>query len=116
MRTAGEPATLKLTPDRRTIKADGMDLSYVLVEAYDKAGNPCPLAMNTLDISVTGVGQIAAIGNGDPQSLDPFQGSKVKLFYGKAIVIIKGGSKPGDAKITVSTAGIEKALVTLKVE
>ena len=36
--TAGEPVSLRLTPDRRTIAADGYDLSYVTVEALDANG------------------------------------------------------------------------------
>ncbi|WNH07649.1 glycoside hydrolase family 2 TIM barrel-domain containing protein [Thalassobellus suaedae] len=41
--TAGEPYAIKLTPDRSIIDADGEDLSFVMVEAYDKDGNLCPL-------------------------------------------------------------------------
>ncbi|HPL06435.1 MAG TPA: glycoside hydrolase family 2 TIM barrel-domain containing protein, partial [Bacteroidales bacterium] len=44
LRTAGEAYTLKLTPDRSRLKASGEDLSFILVEAYDKNGNLCPLA------------------------------------------------------------------------
>ena len=36
VRTAGEPATLKLVADRASIKADGMDLSYVMISMTDK--------------------------------------------------------------------------------
>lgn len=115
MRTAGEPAMLKLTPDRKVIKGDGMDLSYVLVEAVDKAGNPCPLAMNSIDIQVAGGASVLAVGNGNPQSLDPFQGSNVKLFYGKAMIIISG-TKKGDAKVSVNTSGLSTATAAIKIE
>ena len=36
--TAGEPAALRLTPDRRVITADGQDLSFITVEVVDKKG------------------------------------------------------------------------------
>ena len=88
LKTAGEPYQIRLTPDRTTIHADGMDLTYVLVEAYDKEGNLCPLAKNKIDISVTGPGKIAGVGNGNPQSMDPFQANFVNLFYGKAMIIV----------------------------
>src|SRR4029079_17450610 len=39
LRTAGEPAKLRLTPDRKSLTADGDDLSYLLVEATDRDGN-----------------------------------------------------------------------------
>lgn len=113
LRTAGDPVSLRLTPDRVSIKAGGEDLSYVLVEAIDKNGNPCPLANNPLDITLTGPAQIAGVGNGDPQSLDSFQGNKVKLFYGKAMVILSSGQK-GDVKLGASGAGL-KGTTTIKV-
>ena len=40
--TKGEPARLRLTPDRRVITADGQDLSFITVEVVDKYGWPCP--------------------------------------------------------------------------
>src|SRR5688500_10876563 len=40
--TAGEPAKIELSADRRTIKADGKDLSYVTIRMTDKNGNLVP--------------------------------------------------------------------------
>lgn len=116
MRTAGEPYALRLTADRTAIKADGMDLSYVLIEAIDKSGNLCPLADNTIDIALTGPARIAGVGNGDPQSLDPFQGTKVKLFYGKAMVILAAGNSSGDVKMSVGSTGLAKATALLTIK
>ena len=113
MRTAGDPYSLRLTPDRTMIKADGLDLSYILVEALDKAGNPCPLADIALEITLTGPAQIVAVGNGDPQSLDSFQGTKVKLFYGKAMIILLSAKK-GETKVVVSGAGQVKGSTFVK--
>jgi len=38
IQTAGEPARIVLIPDRATIKADGVDLSFVTVKVVDKNG------------------------------------------------------------------------------
>jgi len=114
MKTAGEPAKIKLTPDRDIIKADGYDLSYVLVEMLDKDGNFCPLAENLINFSIDGPVEIAAVGNGNPLSLEPFQAEYRKLFYGKAMLIIR--SKEGQAgKVTVraSCDGIPDTTITL---
>ena len=85
MKTAGEPYSIKLSPDRSKINADGEDLSYVLIEAVDKNGNLVPLADNSIKLKIDGNAQIAGVGNGNPQSLLPFQADNIKLFYGKAI-------------------------------
>jgi beta-galactosidase len=114
LRTAGEPFALRLTADRTTIKADGIDLAYILVEAVDKNGNTCPLANHTIDISIIGPAQIAGVGNGDPQSLDSFQGNKVKLFYGKAMIILAGTGAAGEVKVSVGSSGLTKGTVQVK--
>ena len=44
IRTSGEPAQIRLTPDREIITADGEDLSYILVEVLDEDGNLVPTA------------------------------------------------------------------------
>lgn len=115
VRTAGEPYMLRLTADKTTIKAGGQDLSYLLVEALDKSGTVCPLANTALDIAITGPAQVAGVGNGDPQSLDPFQGMKVKLFYGKAMIIVASGAAAGEGKVTVTGGGLLKGTTTIKV-
>jgi hypothetical protein len=104
MRTAGEPAAIRLTPDRKTLVASGDDLCYVLVEAVDADGQLCPLADDVVKVEIVGVGEIAAVGNGDPLSLDPFQSNKVKLFYGKAMLVVRTiDGKTGEVGIVASS-------------
>ena len=38
MKTAGEPASLRMTPDRKELAATGDDLCYLLIEAVDANG------------------------------------------------------------------------------
>jgi beta-galactosidase len=116
LKTAGEPSHIRLTPDRTTIQSDGMDLSYILVEAYDKDGNFCPLAKNKIVITVTGPGKIAGVGNGNPQSMDPFQTNYVNLFYGKAMIVLVSDFKKGDIKITAESDGLVKDIKVVKAE
>jgi beta-galactosidase len=116
LKTAGAPYQIQITPDRSVIHADGLDLSYLLVEAYDKDGNLCPLADNLIDISLSGPGHIAGVGNGNPQSFDPFQANQVKLFYGKAMIIIGSESKKGEIKITATSNGMIKDARQIKID
>ncbi len=116
LKTAGEPVSIRLTPDRSAIHADGMDLSYLLVEAIDKDGNVCPLATNKIDISLTGLGHIAGVGNGNPQSFDPFQSGYVNLFYGKAMIIVGSGMQKGEVQITATSNGLRNEMKRVKTE
>ncbi len=114
VRTSGEPYRLKLTPDRTVLNATGNDLSYILIEAYDRDGNPCPLADNLVQFEVTGPGVIEGVGNGNPQSLEPFFSSHRKLFNGKAMLIIRTLSESGIIKITAKSDNIKQAKVELR--
>ena len=109
LRTAGDTYELKLTPDRTTISAGGMDLSYILVEAFDRSGNPQPFSSNRVTIEVSGPGEIAGVGNGNPQSFEPMQAEYVDLFYGKAMIIIKSGFEKGRVRVRVNADGLRGA-------
>jgi beta-galactosidase len=79
----------------------------------DQSGILCPLADSTVQFKVTGPGEIAAVGNGDPMSLESFQSNKVKLFFGKAIVIVRtAGGKPGTIHVTASSDKLQSATAT----
>jgi len=116
VRTAGEPYQIKLSPDRITISANGIDLSYIVVEALDKNGNVCPLAENLIKFNITGPGHIAGVGNGNPQSVEEFQASEIKLFYGKALIILGSEFAKGDLKVSATSDHLIKAGTIIKVE
>ncbi|HOQ05786.1 MAG TPA: glycoside hydrolase family 2 TIM barrel-domain containing protein [Anaerohalosphaeraceae bacterium] len=117
MRTAGAPARLRLTPDRTILAATGEDLSYILVEALDADGNLCPLADNLVRFSVRGPAEIAGVGNGNPMSFEPFQADYRKLFYGKAMLIIRTlEGRTGNVRIQAASDGLQEAVAELKVQ
>ena len=117
MRTAGAPAKIRLTPDHATLAAGGEDLSYILVEAVDQNGNLCPLADPSIQFKITGPAEIAGVGNGNPQSIEPFQANSVKLFYGKAMLIIRSiPGKIGNIRVIAAGDGLpeEETLLQCK--
>jgi beta-galactosidase len=107
---------MRLLPDRKTISAGGMDLSYIIIESIDKDGNICPLADNRIDISIKGAGSIAGVGNGNPQSLDPFKADYVNLFHGKALLIIRSDFMAGKVEVKTSSKGMTDGTTTITVE
>ena len=107
VRTAGAPAALRLTPDRVKLAATGEDLCYVLVEACDKEGNLCPLADNLVRFHVEGPCEIAGVGNGNPLSLEPFLAESRKLFFGKAMLIVRTAEeRTGQIQIVATSDGL----------
>ncbi len=115
MRTAGEPAAIRLTPDVTELTAGGLDLCYVLVEALDEGGNLCPLADDMIHFELDGPAEIAGVGNGNPLSFEPFQADYRKLFYGKAMVILRTQKgKPGRITLRAMADGLTSAETSLR--
>ncbi|PKI16669.1 glycoside hydrolase family 2 TIM barrel-domain containing protein [Colwellia sp. 12G3] len=87
--TAGLPAQVKLTADRTVLSADGYDLAYITVDVLDSKGNFVPYADNLIHFTVKGAGKIAAVGNGDSATIEPFVADYRRAFNGKALLIVR---------------------------
>jgi beta-galactosidase len=113
-RTAGAPAQLRLTVDQSTLKADGDDLSYIMVEALDRQGTANAVADNLIEFAVAGPGEIVGVGNGNPLSVEPFQANHRTLFYGKAMLIIRSlVGQPGTVEVRATSEGLKSAEVNV---
>ncbi|SFD96023.1 DUF4982 domain-containing protein [Flavobacterium phragmitis] len=114
IKTAGDPYRIVLEADRKTIKADGDDISFVTVSVVDKNGIPCPTAVNELEFKVTGAGTYRAACNGDATSLEIFHDNKMKLFSGKLVVLVKSTKQSGSIQLEVKGDNLEKAKISIK--
>jgi beta-galactosidase len=114
--TAGKPARLALEVDRPRIRGDGQDLAYVTVKVLDAAGRVCPDAANLVQFEVSGAGNLAAVGNGDPTDHDDFQANRRKAFHGLCLAILKAGQAPGTIKLTARAGDLKPAPVNVTVQ
>ena len=99
--TAGEPAKLRLTTDRKTIKSGGQDLAFITVEVLDKAGNVCPEAAIPCNVTVTGGATLMAAASADLKDTEPYTSPRVTTWKGRAIIVIRSGNNAGMAKVSV---------------
>lgn len=113
--TAGEPAAMLLEPDRKTISADRDDMAFITVSMTDADGNFCPTLSDDLTFEVTGAGTFEAACNGDATSLQPFRRPEMRLFSGKAVVILRSNGARGEITLRVTNRqrGISKT-ITIK--
>ena len=56
---------------------------------------------------------IAAVGNGDGQDPDSYQGDRRKLYQGRALVVIRTSRQPGPIKLTVKSSGLSDGSLTI---
>ncbi len=115
VKTNSEAASLNLKADRTTINADGKDLSFITVEIHDQDGGFIRNAMNEIEFSIEGAGEIVATDNGDPMDFTPFPSLNRKAFNGLALVIVRTlEGKQGTITLKASSPGLESASVTLE--
>lgn len=114
LHTAGAPAAITLSADRKTITADGQDLVFVTIEIKDKNGNIDPNAASSLTFNVSGAGTLVAAGSADLKDTTPYNATTQKTWKGRAMLVIKSNRKAGAIKLNVSSPGLPTATLSLK--
>jgi beta-galactosidase len=112
--TTGDATQIQLTPDRKSINADGEDVVVFTVAGLDAQGRFVPTAQNKINFVIKGNGKIIGMGNGDPRCHEPdsfaagvtLQWSR-SLFNGLAQIIVQSTPKAGEFKLTASSDGLK---------
>jgi beta-galactosidase len=110
--TAGAPATLRLTPDKKVIAADGRSLSFVTVDVVDGHGATVPGATNAIDFTVKG-GTLAGLDNGREESAENYKASTRQAWGGKVLAIVQSTGRPGPITLTATSPGLRPAGATI---
>lgn len=113
VRTAEEPAKIVLVPDRKTIKADGTDLSFITVKVVDRNGTVVPAADNLIKFKIIGDGTIVGVDNGYQASHESFKGKQRKAFHGMALAILQAKQKPGRIYLEATSDNLQAASVVI---
>jgi len=103
--TAGEPAGIRLTADRTSIKADPDDLSFVKIEVVDASGQVVPSDSTMISLNVEGSGLLAASGNADPKDMASVNNTRVKTWKGRAQMVIRPVSG-GTVRLKAESPGL----------
>ena len=116
IKTAGEPVSIRLTADRKTIKADGKDLSFITAEVLDADGNAVPTAHHLIKFYIEGNGIIAGTDNGDPTDGNSLKKPERKLFNGKALAVVQSGKHSGVVKLKAVSENLKEAEIKILIK
>jgi len=106
LKTTGAASKIRLTPDRATINTDRNDLSYVMVELTDDAGNLVTDGDLPVTFAIWGVGKTAAIGSANPSDMRSFKSPTCTTFRGRCLVIVRPTGKTGEMTLTAKASGL----------
>ncbi|MGN0666112.1 MAG: glycoside hydrolase family 2 TIM barrel-domain containing protein [Huintestinicola sp.] len=113
IRSFGDTARLVLTPDKTEFKADGTDLVFIDISAFDKDGEFTANANNRVTVSVSGAGRLVGLDNGDSTDYEQYKGTSRRLFSGKLLAIVAAKTTAGEVTVKVTSPDLPESVITL---
>ena len=111
--TTDKATKLDATVDRKSIKADGKDLSYITVDVTDANGNIVPDADNNVRFTVEGAGTLVGVDNGKQADHQSYQDDNRDAYNGSLVAIVQSTKDAG--KITVKAEADGLTLDTVEI-
>jgi beta-galactosidase len=116
LQSAGPPKKLRLTVDRPDLRADRNDLAYVTVEVVDAAGERVTSAAVPVRFTVSGDGELAAVGSANPCAPASFRAPERTTFEGRCLAILRPTGQPGRIVLKAEAEGLSPATVKVRVK
>jgi beta-galactosidase len=113
MRTAGPPATIRLSADRGTVTNVPGDVAHVTFEIVDSAGTVVPTALAMVQFKVEG-GEVLALDNADLRSRNRHTTDRGAAYNGRGLVILRS-DQIGRITLTATAAGLPPASLSVRV-
>ena len=114
--TAGEETVLRVTPDKMVLCANNQALCYLPIEFTDKAGNLKPYMEQRVEVAVAGAATLAGFGSALCKTNEVFDKPYHQSYRGRCLAVLRAGSTPGKAKVTVTSAGMEPVTIEVEVQ
>ena len=115
LRSAEGPVHLEARADRPVIRTDDTDLCYVEILLKGENGIVNPMADRLIRATVTGSGELIALGTGNPRSEEKFGAGRFTSFDGRAMAVIRPRGA-GEITLTVEAEGLEAAAITVRAQ
>jgi hypothetical protein len=115
LHTAGAPAAILLTPDRRTLPAKTHGLAQLEVTVVDAAGRPVPTATDEISVALTGPARLLGIENGDLANHDSPTAPTHRAHQGRLLVYVQP-TGAGAIGVTLTAPGLRAASTQLQAQ
>ncbi len=114
--TASDPVRFELLADTKSLSANGEDAAHVEIRALDAKGVLVPTAADPFTVTVSGMGTLAGLDNGDQSDMTRLTNPSRKLHHGRALALVRSSRNPGQITVTVSSPALATAQLTLRSE
>ena len=120
--TPGTASGLETYAERTEIAADGSSLTYISVDVTDEKGTLDTTAVNKIQFTLSGEGEITGVDNGDQATTEKYQqasvlkdstSAQIAAYAGKALVIVRSTDVAGSFTLEASSEGLTGDSVTV---
>ncbi len=111
--TAGPAMGIRLTADKKILKADGQDLCFITVEIVDREGKLQPNTNDRIKFNIQGVGSIQGLGNANLKGEDSYVGTQCNVQNGRALIVLRSTRAAGTLVLNAQSAGLKPAVLLL---
>ena len=108
------PVRTVLTCAKKSLKADGHDAAFVMIDIVDSEGRTVPDAAIKLTAKVEGPASLAGFGSGNPITDENYTDETTVTYRGQACAVLRSGYKDGESKLTVYAEGFESKTLLFK--
>ncbi len=113
--TASEPASISLNADKKSLTADGYDVSHIVAQIKDEAGVPVKTHNREIIFSVDGEARILGVDNGAPDNIQDYQSNKILTDKGRALLIVQSKRTPSTVTIKAHVKGLNGDSVSISI-
>lgn len=93
------------------------DLSFVTTRIEDADSHLCPLTDHLIRFDLDGPGEIAAVGNGNAATTEPFRARQRMAFNGLCMLILRSkAGEAGNVRVTASAEKLRTATMRLTID
>ncbi len=113
--TVGKPSEIRLRCEKKSLRSDGHDAAFVMIEIVDANGRIVPDAEIKLEAEIDGVTNLSAFGSGNPITSEDYTEGKTLSYKGHACAILRSTYMDGKSRLTVRAEGLEPKTMDFEV-
>jgi hypothetical protein len=115
LRTAGEASDIDIRATREEMEANYRDVVLVETQLVDASGTPVRDRDREIRFSVEGNVRVLGIDNGSEYNVEDAKSESITTYRGRAFLFLQATGKPGEVKISASTADLRSEEVTIQI-
>jgi beta-galactosidase len=116
LKTTGKPVKIVASCHKTTLKADSNGLAHIFVSVCDDAGNAVYQADNEITCEIEGPLHLLGMEDSNPSNTENYKDKIQHAFHGKLMIYLQATDKTGPARIKLTSADLEAAIVEINVK